>query len=208
MNTRQSATHVPGILLLVSFSCCCSPTVHASVGKPVKTKSRLGRSRPASQDLPHVDPDLDPSVGNDPLFDPASEVLPVSRPHQSAQRTQGRAASSNLVKRYGALFIWGQLSGWFKQTVYDPTASLSAERRGTLSLPDPDSCYGSGRQYTLKVTWQASACVPRRLIIGSAIVLTVQSQRKPDGFQHLPLCNLHYQRLLMHSCQMQLSRGA
>lgn len=26
--------------------------------------------------------------------------------------------------------------------MYDPTASLSAERRGTLSLPDPDSAYG------------------------------------------------------------------
>lgn len=55
------------------------------------------------------------------------------------------------VKKYGALFIWGQLSGWFKQTVYDPTASLSAERRGTLSLPDVDSCYNSLRQYTVKV---------------------------------------------------------
>ena len=55
------------------------------------------------------------------------------------------------VKKYGALFIWGQLSGWFKQTVYDPTASLSAERRGTLSLPDPDSSYTSLRQYTVKV---------------------------------------------------------
>lgn len=28
------------------------------------------------------------------------------------------------------------------QTVYDPTASLSADRRGTLSLPDPESCFG------------------------------------------------------------------
>ena len=154
-------------------SCCCDSTVHASVGKPVKTKSRLGRSRPTSHDLPDVDPELDPSAGNDPLFDPASEALPVSRPHQTAPRTQGRTASSSLAKKYGALFIWGQLSGWFKQTVYDPTASLSAERRGTLSLPDPDSCYGSGRQYTLKVTRQASAHVPRRLIIASTTVCTV-----------------------------------
>lgn len=116
-----------------------------------RTKSRLGRSRPASQDLLDAEPGLDPTAGNDPLFDPASEAAPVSRPYQSAPRSQGRSASSALVKKYGALFIWGQLSGWFKQTVYDPTASLSAERRGTLSLPDPDSCYGSGRQYTLKV---------------------------------------------------------
>lgn len=30
---------------------------------------------------------------------------------------------------------------WYKQTVNDPTASLSAERRGSLSLPDIESCY-------------------------------------------------------------------
>ena len=125
---------------------CC-----ACAGKPSKSKSRLGRSRPASQDLLDTDADLAADTGDDPLFDPASEAQPVSRPHQAAPRPQGRLASSNLVKKYGALFIWGQLSGWFKQTVYDPTASLSAERRGTLSLPDPDSCYGSGRQYSMKV---------------------------------------------------------
>lgn len=55
-----------------------------------------------------------------------------------------------LCRRYSPLFIWGQLSGWFKQTVYDPTASLSAERRGTLSLPDIECCYGS-RRYNAKV---------------------------------------------------------
>lgn len=148
-------------------SCKFQLLLHASAGKPVKTKSRFSRSRPASQCLPDdPDPDPDHNAGSDPLFDPASEALPVSRPHQSAPRIQGRPASSNLVKKYGALFIWGQLSGWFKQTVYDPTASLSAERRGTLSLPDPDSCYGSGRQYSLKVTWQASAFVPCRHIVG------------------------------------------
>ena len=29
----------------------------------------------------------------------------------------------------------------FKQTIYDPSASLSADRRGTMSLPDPESAY-------------------------------------------------------------------
>jgi hypothetical protein len=47
-----------------------------------------------------------------------------------------------LRKMYRPLYLWGQLNGWFKQTVNDPTASLSAERRGTLSLPDIDSCFG------------------------------------------------------------------
>ena len=59
-----------------------------------------------------------------------------------------------LSKRYGPWFIWGQLSGWFKQTVYDPTASLSAERRGTISLPDIESAYGNSR-YTPKVSLPA-----------------------------------------------------
>jgi hypothetical protein len=69
------------------------------------------------------------------------------------------AAKSSLVKKYGPGFIWGQLNGWYKQTVYDPTASLSAERRGTVSLPDIESCYGSGvkTRYTAKAR---CACRP------------------------------------------------
>ena len=51
------------------------------------------------------------------------------------------AARMGLAKKYGPWYIWGQLHGWFKQTVYDPTASLSADRRGTVSLPDIESCY-------------------------------------------------------------------
>jgi hypothetical protein len=46
------------------------------------------------------------------------------------------------VRRYKSSFIWGQLVGWFKQTVLDPAAPLSGDRRGTLSLPDPEACYG------------------------------------------------------------------
>ena len=47
-----------------------------------------------------------------------------------------------LRKKYGSLYVWGQLVTWFKQTIYSPDASLSADRRGTLSLPDPESAYG------------------------------------------------------------------
>jgi len=69
-----------------------------------------------------------------------------------AKASAAAAAKSSLVKKYGPGFIWGQLNGWYKQTVYDPTASLSAERRGTVSLPDIESCYGSGvkTRYTAK----------------------------------------------------------
>ena len=64
----------------------------------------------------------------------------------AAQRRGG------LCKKYGPWFIWGQLNGWYKQTVYDPTASLSAERRGTISLPDIECCYGGPRsRYSAKV---------------------------------------------------------
>ncbi|GBG33499.1 Histone-lysine N-methyltransferase ATXR3 [Hondaea fermentalgiana] len=44
-------------------------------------------------------------------------------------------------KKYQSGYVWGQMSGWFKQTVASPDASLSAERRGTLSLPDMQSCF-------------------------------------------------------------------
>ena len=43
------------------------------------------------------------------------------------------------TKEYDASFIWGQLVGWHKQTVDKPNASLSADRRGTLSLPELES---------------------------------------------------------------------
>ena len=44
-------------------------------------------------------------------------------------------------KPYRSAFVWAQCTAWFKQTVYDPTASLSAERRGMLSLPDIETAY-------------------------------------------------------------------
>ena len=38
--------------------------------------------------------------------------------------------------------------------IYDPTATLSAERRGTLSMPDIDSCSaGTKGRYTAKVNF-------------------------------------------------------
>jgi [histone H3]-lysine4 N-trimethyltransferase ATXR3 len=42
-------------------------------------------------------------------------------------------------KEYDSQYIWGQLVGWYKQTVDKPNASLSADRRGTLSIPDVQS---------------------------------------------------------------------
>ena len=42
---------------------------------------------------------------------------------------------SQGAKSYKGTMLWGQLVGWFKQTVVNPEASLSQDRRGTLSNP-------------------------------------------------------------------------
>jgi [histone H3]-lysine4 N-trimethyltransferase ATXR3 len=52
--------------------------------------------------------------------------------------SQGELAYSGC-KEYDSQYIWGQLIMWFKQTVDKPNASLSADRRGTLSIPDVHS---------------------------------------------------------------------
>jgi hypothetical protein len=52
-----------------------------------------------------------------------------------------------MRKKYQQHFCWGQLVSWFKQTIYDPSASLSADRRGTMSLPDPESAYSKPGAY-------------------------------------------------------------
>ena len=43
------------------------------------------------------------------------------------------------VKEYDSSFILAQLSGWFKHTVNRSNASLSTEKRGTLTYPDLES---------------------------------------------------------------------
>jgi [histone H3]-lysine4 N-trimethyltransferase ATXR3 len=43
--------------------------------------------------------------------------------------------SDRIKKKYTSPFIWGQMVSWFKQTIVNPEASLSQDRRGTLSYP-------------------------------------------------------------------------
>lgn len=82
----------------------------------------------------------------------ASSALSGKRGSNTGAEKQLGRGQVGLAKKYGPGFVWGQLNGWYKQTVFDPTASLSAERRGTISLPDVESCYGGSRsRYTLKV---------------------------------------------------------
>lgn len=88
---------------------------------------------------------------------PFSLVLPLAlAPNRSSLSSAPASpfppAASALCKVYRPLYVWGQLSSWFKQTVNDPTASLSAERRGTASLPDLESAFAGGQaRYSPKV---------------------------------------------------------
>jgi len=87
---------------------------------------------------------------------------------------QGKAMMG-MAKKYGAGFIWGQLNGWYKQTVFDPTASLSAERRGTISMPDIESCYGNARnRYSMKVIAVFGSAV--RLELASCCVMAFKRE--------------------------------
>ncbi len=40
-----------------------------------------------------------------------------------------------MNKSYSASYVWAQLTIWWKQTVEKPEATLSQERRGTVSNP-------------------------------------------------------------------------
>ena len=72
-----------------------------------------------------------------------SEFLPGGASKASKGKGGKGAAAAKLSesKPYRPAFVWAQCTAWFKQTVYDPTASLSAERRGMLSLPDVETAY-------------------------------------------------------------------
>ena len=88
------------------------------------------------------------AAGGDP--DTSLELARSAQPVNGVQPVNGAQPVSGALqeaKRYRPAFAWGQLVGWFKQTVLDPTASLSADRRGTISLPDVESSYG---KYSLK----------------------------------------------------------
>ena len=72
------------------------------------------------------------------------KLEPLSNPSAAAKKlamTFRGDMDNVLKKKYQPHFTWGQMVSWFKQTIYDPSASLSAERRGAMSLPDPESSY-------------------------------------------------------------------
>ena len=94
---------------------------------------------------------------------------------QSAAPLQApQPAGPAVRKKYSQQYIWGQLNGWFKQTVYDPAATLSAERRGTLSLPDIESAYsGAAARYDIQV--------PGHSFRHLSTALNISDQLNPHG---------------------------
>jgi len=80
-----------------------------------------------------------------------SKAVEQDRLVSSAQNlARTHANNPALRKIYRPTYVWGQLSGWFKQTVNDPTASLSADRRGAISLPDIESAFKRVNNYVQK----------------------------------------------------------
>jgi hypothetical protein len=53
-------------------------------------------------------------------------------------------------KTYSKEYVWGQLIGWYKQSVADPGASLAKAGRGCLTLPDVSSCYAKSMQHDFR----------------------------------------------------------
>jgi hypothetical protein len=93
--------------------------------------------------------DADGGVVDDPIrlaADAKASRAPEAPP-KLAKRYRGDVENV-MRKKYQQHFAWGQLVSWFKQTIYDPSASLSADRRGTMSLPDPESAYGGSKPGT------------------------------------------------------------
>ena len=63
------------------------------------------------------------------------ESDPVSIRHcEVSKASSNHTIFKSLKKKYSAFHIQGTLSGWFKQTVEKPASSLSADKRGTLSV--------------------------------------------------------------------------
>lgn len=112
---------------------------------------------------------------------------------------------SALRKVYRPLYVWGQLSAWFKQTINDPSASLSADGRGTVSLPSVESAFAGGKaqKYSAKVhAWTgAGACgAGLRGVTGGGLGQPRRGQPGPHPHQACcaPPCGPHPITTLPH----------
>jgi hypothetical protein len=77
-------------------------------------------------------------------------------------------------KTYNKEYVWGQLIGWYKQSVADPGASLGKAARGCLTLPDVASCYAKSIQHDFR---QGYGSKHREKMIGQMVSGYVPSMR-------------------------------
>ncbi|ETO08448.1 hypothetical protein RFI_28940 [Reticulomyxa filosa] len=52
-------------------------------------------------------------------------------------------------KSYGTYYLWAQCCYWFKQTLEKPDTTLASTRRGCITLPFPDCCFGKSFRQTI-----------------------------------------------------------
>jgi len=69
---------------------------------------------------------------------------PLAKEHLNIHYTLLKR-KDRLQKKYKGEFAFGQCMFWMKQTIADPTASLSADRRGTICLPCITCCYSNAK---------------------------------------------------------------
>jgi hypothetical protein len=70
---------------------------------------------------------------------------PLAQEHLGPRHYAVLKNHNKLSKVYQQQYVWGQCMYWMRQTIESPNSSLSAERRGTIALPDISSCYATTR---------------------------------------------------------------
>jgi hypothetical protein len=113
-------------------------------------------------------------------------------------------------RRFHPNYVSGQLTGWWKQiSAHDPVESAARERRGSIQLPDLDSCLPDGgrsvsylpemRQALLQALWkqpdqpwaEGSFMTFRSGLCGSPVLDAVLRGEKPSGAQAVVEAVLH-----------------
>eukprot|EP00898_Chlorokybus_atmophyticus_P004938 jgi/Chlat1/5445/Chrsp36S05416 len=97
------------------------------------------------------------AAGDEPIADMMRELLqelpePSTNPVQHSVQHMAEDAPleegmTTIRTRYGDIFIWCQLLFWFKYVGQDPIAIFNNMRQGTVSLPDPESCFDPARNF-------------------------------------------------------------
>lgn len=64
-----------------------------------------------------------------------ADEITVAVSEITGERGHSNERKERNRKKYPSSFVWGQMASWFKQTIVCPEASLSQDRRGTLSYP-------------------------------------------------------------------------